>query len=55
MDSEKSVNGMYCDCEHKLEWFSFRLNEDEYVCDWDDIHLVIHLDKYDELKQKGQI
>jgi len=55
MDSVNSGSGMDCDCEHKLEWSSFGLNETEYVCDWDDIHLVTLLDKYDELKAKDLI
>ena len=39
-DTSKSVSGQHCDCERKAEWVRFQLTETEYVCDWDDIHLI---------------
>lgn len=40
MPDETATPVALCDCEGKREWFSFRLTDDKYVCDWDDIHFM---------------
>lgn len=44
------VNITACDCEFEFDWFSFRLNDTQYVCDWDDIHMLEDLKNYEEIK-----
>ena len=32
-----------CDCEYDAHFISFRLNDTEYVCEWDDVHPISHI------------